>query len=480
MYGLVMLLWNGLKKLAGLFHPVFARARDWRRYSTPVRWVLHFALIALVLVGLGFLNYYFDLERYLRTPLPILRKVWLPLLFLLVYVNIWLGWWLWRLLGPDKETSEFPDLDTAWEKALAELDRAGIALDRVPLFLVLGRSAGPEAALFQASGLKLAVHQAPSPDAPLHVHAGGDGIFVTCPDTSLLGRHAAALAPSPGAGPSAESAGPEQAASPRPFVLKEGGVTEVLTARLKHVCALIARDRRPYCPLNGVLVLSPFATVDSDVEANRTAAVCQQDLLAAEEVFQVRCPVLILFTDMDRAAGAGDFIARFPAEARDRRIGRPFPYVSDMDAAHVPEMLAGGMAWACQELMPRLVYRVLRPGQPGGEDPAATVRGNARLYHFLSNFRRRQAHLTRLLTRAFVRPRGLTWLAGCYFAATGADRAEQAFVGGVFQQLVEGQNFVAWSPEALAEEKAYSRLARFGYVCLGLFAAAVVILAVLL
>src|SRR5205085_10340970 len=66
---------------------------------------------------------------------------------------------------------------------------AGIDLTAAPLFLVLGRPAGGEAALFQAAQLQLAVKMAPPRgDAPLHVFANRDGIYVTCAGASLLGR----------------------------------------------------------------------------------------------------------------------------------------------------------------------------------------------------------------------------------------------------------------------------------------------------
>ena len=46
---------------------------------------------------------------------------------------------------------------------------------------------------------------------------------------------------------------------------------------------------------------------------------------------------------------------------------------------------------------------------------------------------------------------------------------EQAFVPGVFQQLVQNQNCVAWTDEALAEETDYRRWTMYGYAALGIF-----------
>ena len=47
--------------------------------------------MVLLLAGLAYLNWLFDLEKVLRTPLGFLRKIWLPLLVFSIYVLGWLG-----------------------------------------------------------------------------------------------------------------------------------------------------------------------------------------------------------------------------------------------------------------------------------------------------------------------------------------------------------------------------------------------------
>src|ERR1700687_2916136 len=104
-------VWGGIKGLAKLCFPVFAKARDLRHPGPRLRWVFRLLVLAAILVLLGFLNDWADLERVLRAPLPILRRVWLPLLFLLIYLMSWLSWWLWELLTAERGVSEFPDID---------------------------------------------------------------------------------------------------------------------------------------------------------------------------------------------------------------------------------------------------------------------------------------------------------------------------------------------------------------------------------
>src|ERR1700758_3308997 len=89
-----------------------------------LRFIFRTILLALVLVGLWLLNRYLELDRYVRAPLPVLREVWLPLLFLLVYTLFWLGAMLWRAVGMEPDGSEFPDIDLAWDEAMAALGEA--------------------------------------------------------------------------------------------------------------------------------------------------------------------------------------------------------------------------------------------------------------------------------------------------------------------------------------------------------------------
>ena len=57
--------------------------------------------------------------------------------------------------------------------------------------------------------------------------------------------------------------------------------------------------------------------------------------------------------------------------------------------------------------------------------------------------------------------------AGCYLAATGEDAVrEQGFAGGIFPQLVQIQNHVAWTRAAIDDDRFCRRLAWAGYCAL--------------
>ena len=177
-----------------------------RRRGRTIRrvflWTLHVLLVTGVLVLLWYLNRAWRVEPALLSPFPRLHSFWLPLLFLLLYVFAWFGWWLYRLLGADRATGEFPDIDSAWEQGVAALKRAGIEPAEVPLILVLGRPGGALQDFFAAAQMSFAVRDVPRDDkAPVHVYANRQAIFVTCEGASLLGKHAALLAGAAEEGP---------------------------------------------------------------------------------------------------------------------------------------------------------------------------------------------------------------------------------------------------------------------------------------
>src|SRR5262249_6819049 len=89
--------------------------------------------------------------------------------------------------------------------------------------------------------------------------------------------------------------------NPHRSVLKQGGLLDEQQARLEHICRLIVRDRHPYCPVNGVLVLLPLAGTDSDDDAADTGNVCQRDVAVVTRALKVHCPLFALVCDMETA-----------------------------------------------------------------------------------------------------------------------------------------------------------------------------------
>ena len=445
-------MWNGIHWLAGILAPCCSVV------SGPVRvlrWLVHLVLVGLVLVGLWHLNSVLGVEKLLRSPWPILHQAWLPLLFLLVYLLAWLSYGLWRLLAPPRTQAEFPDVEAAWAKALRALQEGGIGLDRAPLFLILGRPARGLHGLIHAAGMRLTVPQTPAAaDAPVHVFANHDAIFVSCSGCALVSSHEDI---------SAENIPrtPEDAAA-------QSGVTDEGGARLAALCRLIARDRRPYCPINGVLVLIPLSAAQADVPAGQVGLLAQRDIRCVHQTLQVECPVFVLLCDLEQAPGFADFVQQMPKAQRRRPLGHAFPLMPDIDPHEIQGVVEGGVDRLFQQVVPDAIFKCFRLEEDGGDAGGwkESVRSNAGLYRLLAHLRLARQRTRHIVYRGTqVEVGTLPMLAGCYLVATGPDpERDQAFVAEVFQEVIRHQNFVAWSPRALAEEARYRRVTRVGYV----------------
>jgi hypothetical protein len=507
MWNLLAGLWDGIIGFLSILLPFGKGAKFWR-LGPGARWTLHFVLVFLILIALFVLNAFLTgLQNLVDSTWA--KPIWLPLVFLLVYLLLWTGWWIWKLLRAEPEASHFPDIDEAWAAAVRGLAQAGIRPGDLPMFLVLGRPQGPEEHLFAAAQLPLVVKQTPSdPGAPLHVYATRDAIYVTCAGASLLGKHAANVAlegidEHAGAVPEGDGEGSEadrtirpsgkekkvikklaqiigrhmnvverRAARrdlglPMPDLLKNPAEMELYKARLAHLGRLLVRDRQPYCAINGLLVLVPVGGTDTEADAQQTAEMCARDLATVRRVLLLQCPILVLSCDLEALPGFRDFIERVSAKERLGRLGQRFPLASpDLAGEALQEQMDKSIHYLCNNYLRDWVYRLFQVDDAGGNDPIAI---NTGLYLFLDEMRARKKNLSRVLTQGIARDAPVPLLyAGCYLAATGADRGhEQAFVAGVFKRLLENQSFVAWTDTALADDRKSHSQANLGYTLLG-------------
>jgi hypothetical protein len=482
--------------------------------SPVVRWVLHGLVLVLLLLGLYYLNNHEAIRMDLKIPHPLWAKhIWLPLFFLLLYAAGWLVWFITQLPS-ETGTSAYPAIDAAWEEARQALNREGIRLTEVPLFLVLGRPEAPEEHLFRAAQSPLNVRQTPADaKAPLHVYANRDGIFVSCAGASLLGKYAANIAleglleQEDGRSVELDSNdsegsinitimplgkkerevkkfvlpgrnGPIRTLEKR-FVRRAMGLPgpkpmtaaekEWLSGALAHLCHLIARDRRPECPLNGLLLLLPLGATDTRQDAQDTAQFLKRDLATVRGVLQQHFPMFALMCDMESFPGFRDFIHR--QKSRSARVGQRFPLCSTVQGSAELEALAQALRCYCETDLRGLVYPLFDVRDKGEAAPppgptAEPVDGgniNRNLYLWLDEMRLRKDNLSTLLVESFKDLHGPLLFGGCYFAATGADEQEQAFVKAVFKRLLEAQAYVAWSEEALYGDERLRRLAVYGY-----------------
>lgn len=490
------ILASPLAFLKGLFYLVFPmfggqeapRSGDW-----AVRWLGRILAVTVVLAILAAINQssVFGLSNVIRSTVPWVGRLWLPLLALCLYIMLWLGWWLYRLLSLDIEPpgSEFPDIDRAWEQAMDALNRSEIALDMTPLFLILGWPSSSEDDFFRAAGIKGPVQQMPGdPGAPLHITANRDGVWLTCPGASLLGLYGRGH---PGAEDSSqlmETATDETAADAFKTMGMGPGNAETLRvedfgasfqaaaeslraqgarrvedaerhlARLRHLCRLVVRDRRGFCPINGVLVLLPI-TVEARPEI---ADACRKDLTTVFETFRMRCSVLAMVCGLEQLEGFAELVDHLPAEQVRKRMGQRFPLVSDLTAGEFFDKVQESVEEVVDHLFPSMIHSLFQVETKGIEDSEEALQTNFRLFRLLSGIVERGERIARLVKDCLPTLRGEPIMfGGCYFAGTGHAAAnEQAFAPGVLIRMIkDDQDHVTWTTEAMARNDAARRLA---------------------
>ena len=246
-------------------------------------------------------------------------------------------------------------------------------------------------------------------------------------------------------------------------LVKDLGEIEALQARLEHLCRLISNTREPYCPVNGVAVLIPYASSNSDRMANQVAELAQRDLNIVQQTMQVRCPLVAIVCDLHEAPGCREILQQFPEEQRHRRLGVRFPLMCNDPSANLTNMIDKGVRWVCRDLLPPLVYRLMRGTEGQSSSDRNPSSFNVRLYRFLDDLRDREERIRRIMRQVFNPSKASTdsdvdsrnWFpAGCYLVANGSDVArDQGFAAGVLPQLWQMQNLLAWTPTALKRNR---------------------------
>jgi hypothetical protein len=64
--------------LFGLFVPMFGAIKDIGKPGSAMRWLFHAVLFVATLTLLAFIQYHYEIGRYVSAPHPYLRQAWLP------------------------------------------------------------------------------------------------------------------------------------------------------------------------------------------------------------------------------------------------------------------------------------------------------------------------------------------------------------------------------------------------------------------
>ena len=510
LFGFIGSMFKGLGKF---LLPFATASRDKRKIGRAILWLVHFTLVVVLFVLLHAINQTFDICRMVRSPWPMLREFMLPILFLLCYSLLWIGWWLWKLINLQDKDTGCADIDAAWGEALASLDRAGISLQETPVFLILGQTPRSDSELFDAAQIPLLVNQSPAArEAPLHVYAHREAIFIACRELSLLARQASYLCPtdtevaleresigelgkasllgdvpdetveSLGAGsgdvatatlaPATQAVAQARSRLKQRLLKSPGAVTE-LSMRLRHLCRLIVDERSPYCPVNGILLAIPANSINTEEDSFEMGAVARYELGLVEEILQVRCPWSVVMESSD-VTGFEEFVSRLPADLLARRLGCDFPLAPDLDPRKVPEEIEKAVEYGFRVTLATAAYKLMDGTDATKQRPGASP--NERIHALLKDMHERADRVAHVTTRALA---GLTagppLLSGCFIVGTGVQSAHQrAFARGVLQLAVDSQSYVSWTKSAIDEEQDDNRLALLGYAGTGLLLAVLI------
>jgi hypothetical protein len=385
----------------------------------------------------------------------------------------------------ERETSRWPDILAAWNAALLELSHQRIAIKDVPLFIVLGGSSDEEEKriLADAPG-ELAVRASPAGAAGLHVWGGPDAVYVSLSRSSrlsdlsrrgseenqnvareeprtlvtdhrgnVLGEGAGATGG--GAVPATRSSGEDSA----PLTGNPGSLRlrEEMGMRLRYVCELVRRERGGLAPINGTLAILPWNMIErGDAETMAVGRALGEDLASLGRGMGLRAPVVALLLCTKPDAGLAEVILRTPPGERQSRIGQRFP----TGLVATSDQLGTLAVRACGSLEDLILGRLLRaPDVLVQQDNAALVALVSRVRRDLS------VRLAWILQRAFVAAEGDTtalppFISGCYLAASGEGRDQQAFIGGALDKLLDSQGDLEWAPGVESSDIRALRLAR--------------------
>lgn len=489
--------------------------------------VLHAIVVIGISVGLRLVQDHWQLTRRLGRGPELVRENWLPILFLLGYALLWFASWLWSLLHVEAEPVEFPDLDMAWDEALASLEKAGIGLGDTPLYLIVGRLRDSEASLF-GGGPPLLVHGLSGSRSPIQIYAHREAIYLTCPEACLTAKQAELLegetTSSSGGWTGSSSlddveksigismasggalidvqaiirrareeqrsltpaeheqirrlAGVESPPERKPVrsshhsILKRAEEADRLSARLAYLCRLISHSRWPLCPINGVVLLATMNATDTDEDAQQFALVMQRDLRTIRESCRLYFPVYALIGDWDRLTGFREFLHLFPADKFRQRLGRGYPLVPSIPADTVVQCIEQSVRWITDSLLPFWATRMFRIESMPAQFQAV-FESNASLFRFLDDLRERSGRTARMVASGVVVDLAAPPLfGGCYLLGPETNH-ERAFSPGFWKRLDETQGNVAWTEAALDADARDRRRTMVGYMLLAVAVALV-------
>jgi type VI secretion system protein ImpL len=230
---------------------------------------------------------------------------------------------------------------------------------------------------------------------------------------------------------------------------------------LEELCRQLQPREAELPAVRGIAVVFPISWA-AQSESVKWAAAIREDILAVQRAVKVRCPVFAIFVEMEAVPGSAEFIRRIPKDYLSNRVGFAVPGSTSFSG----DLIFRGLTWTAGWFHGWVLNRM-------SEDPLdqASNNGLFSVGHEVRQFRKR---LRAIMEAAFSTHQDAesVLLQGCYFAATGAIPAQQAFAAGLLRgprsRIIAGHQATKWGAEALVEDRRYRRIALGVALCGGL------------
>jgi hypothetical protein len=400
-------------------------------------WLLHLLFWAGLGAVLWQLNRFGGLERWLRSPWPMLHRVWLPMLAAGLYLFCWLSTVLWHALRRTPSAGVWRDVEGPWNEAWQSLKRQNPRVQDLPIFLILAPLTRELQAILTSAGASCVL---PRSAIPLHFFLHAEAIFVVAENISLTGVQ-----------------GQQQAEkSLRPVRAMPGDSSDEILARLHFFCQLLQRDRPARRVLQGIVLGLPFRALMSAGAMQAFTACSRTDLRLIAEATGLTCPLYTMVTGLDG-------VPESAAQGWYQRFG----VAPDLEPEELTGLFRQGLQQLCFEKVPQMARRRMRldflPTDRGTMPEA--LRENIRQYRFLAAIQSARSQLYRWITEGtwneFNEP-GL--VVGCYFVPGQAGiGAEASVIQALLADLLAHQQLASWTQEAIIEHEHENRLIRKGY-----------------
>ncbi len=411
--------------------------------------------------------------------------------------------------------SPYPDIDESWNVGLKELEKNGLELKDLPIYLVLGmRDTTQIKTLMEASGREFDIAGVTGSGQTLIWYASQDQAYVflanvgnftefaaksqklrvrqgvqeqeftstanisdfyNVPNQAILDEpeddeasimttvRAADAMPSADRSSSSPSKPVVQEIIQEPAPHRESVRAKISEQRkrLNHLGALVRRSRNPVSPINGILVNANVSILESYPE--ELARQLRSDLGGISSELGVVCAVTIFVSGFEKDPGFINFSERLMQENGPDFVKSKFGKSFRTWSPPTPEQLEH-IAQAAVEEFDHFIHLIFTKRDAlSGEH----VQGNRDLALFMCRvYSTILPGLKVLLGTGCSLPSNVNGefprFAGCYFG--GHDQGRNFFLQKVFDRVDENQGELEWTQSSLQTEETWKLLANLSYL----------------